>query len=76
MTPTIKSDWFTQTSNEPYDRHYYTLNNRRFDDYELLRAYWFQIHITNHVVTVHDVQKRKQARQSPSGFSTGFSTGK
>ena len=26
MTPTLKSDWFTQTSDEPYDRHHYELH--------------------------------------------------
>ena len=44
MTPTIKS--FTCTSTEPYDRHYYTVNEHTFHDYEQLRAWWFQQGIT------------------------------
>lgn len=58
MTPTIKS--FTQTSNKPYDRHYYTVNNKRFDDYEQLRAYWFMNSFTKgEAVVVHDYQQNK-----------------
>ena len=45
MTPTIKS--FTQTSNKPYDRHYYTVNEHIFHDYEQLREWWWQQGITN-----------------------------
>ena len=45
MTPTLKS--FTQTSNKPYDRHYYTVNDHTFHDYEQLRAWWWQQGITN-----------------------------
>ena len=53
MTPTIKS--FTCTSTAPYDRHYYTVNNKRFDDYEQLRAYWFSNTFTKgETVIVHD----------------------
>jgi len=33
---------FTSTSTEPYDRHYYTVNEHTFHDYEQLRAWWFQ----------------------------------
>ena len=55
MTPTTtNNNWFTHTSDKPYDRHYYTINNKRFDDYEHLRAYWFNTPITNQVVHVHD----------------------
>ena len=39
-------EWFAQTSDEPYDRHQYELqfNGQSiiFDDYEQMRAYWFQ----------------------------------
>jgi hypothetical protein len=48
MTPTLKSDWFTQTSDEPYDRHHYELHIKEqektvvFEDYDLLRSTWFQ----------------------------------
>ena len=44
MTPTIKS--FTCTSNKPYDRHYYQVNDNVFHDYEQLRAWWWQQGIT------------------------------
>jgi len=51
---------FTQTSNEPYDRHFYTVNRSNqstvtFEDYELMRAWWFQqMDTTNYTVTVLD----------------------
>ena len=59
MTPTTDSTWFTHTSDKSYDRHYYTIDKKRFDDYEQLRAYWFQIHITNQKVIVRDYKKKK-----------------
>ena len=57
MTPTIKS--FTQTSNKPYDRHFYQVklpnhNELAFEDYEQLRAWWFQTHHKNGIVHVYD----------------------
>ena len=51
MTPTKNTNWFTHTSDKPYDRHYYSVvgpqANRpmiraTFDSYEQLRAWWFQ----------------------------------
>ncbi len=58
MTPTIKS--FTHTSALPYDRHYYTVNNKRFDDYEQMRAYWFMNTFTKgETVIVHDYTNNK-----------------
>ena len=49
----IKS--FTCTSTKPYDRHYYTVNKKRFDDYEQLRAYWFMnTFAKGETVVVHD----------------------
>ena len=48
MTPSANTDnWFTCTSKEPYDRHHYRLqfNNKKsikFEDYELMRAAWFE----------------------------------
>ena len=58
MTLTIKS--FTCTSAAPYDRHYYTVNNKRFDDYEQLRAYWFSNTFTKgETVIVHDYTNSK-----------------
>ena len=60
MTPTIKqSDWFTHTSDKPYDRHYYTINGKRFDEYEHVRQYWWQQTITNQTVIVHDYKTKK-----------------
>lgn len=52
---------FTSTSNELYDRHFYqvTLPDGRvyqFEDYEMLRAFWFQnINSTGAVVDVMDM---------------------
>ena len=59
MTPTINSDWFTETSDKPYDRHYYTLGNKTFHDYEQCRVHWWNSVITNQVVNVHDYKKKK-----------------
>jgi len=68
MTPTTtNNNWFTHTSDTPYDRHYYTIDNKRFDDYEHLRAYWFQIPITNQTVIVHDYTHSKRTSDS-KGF--------
>ncbi len=66
MTPTLKS--FKQTSNKPYDRHYYTINNKRFDDYEQLRVWWFQQGITKGLkVNVMDYKHTKR-----TGGGQGF----
>ncbi len=65
MTPTIKS--FTNTSTDPYDRHYYTINNKRFDDYEQLRAYWWQQPMIYQPVIVHDYTIKKRI-----SYSKGF----
>jgi hypothetical protein len=60
MTPTTKqSDWFTSTSDKPYDRHYYTINGKRFDDYEHVRHHWWQQTITNQTVIIHDYKTNK-----------------
>ncbi|ADO99722.1 hypothetical protein RW291109_057 [Cyanophage S-RIM12_RW_29_1109] len=60
MTPTTTdSTWFTSTSDKLYDRHYYTINKKRFDDYDQLRQYWWQQTITNQTVIVHDYKKKK-----------------
>jgi len=62
MTPTTDSNWFTHTSDKLYDRHYYTINKQRFDDYDQLRQYWWQQTITNQTVIVHDYKKKKGFR--------------
>jgi hypothetical protein len=68
MTPTTtNTNWFTHTSDKPYDRHYYTIDNKRFDDYEHLRAYWWNISITNQTVIVHDYTHSKRTSDS-KGF--------
>lgn len=64
MTPTLKS--FTQTSNKPYDRHYYTVNRPyyeplTFGDYESMRSWWFQQSITEgFTVNVMDYTTQKR----------------
>ena len=47
MTPTTNTEWFTSTSDEPYDRHTYKIilsdgRYKDFKDYEHMRAYWMQ----------------------------------
>ncbi len=66
MTPTIKS--FTCTSTEPYDRHYYTVDDNAFHDYEQLRAWWWQQGITEGLtVNVMDYTTQKRVSQA-QGF--------
>jgi len=66
MTPTIKS--FTCTSTEPYDRHYYTVDDNVFHDYEQLRAWWWQQGITEGLtVNVMDYTTQKRVSQA-QGF--------
>ena len=62
MTPTTKdSNWFTSTSTAPYDRHYYTVNEHTFHDYEQLRAWWWQQGITKGLtVNVMDYTTKKR----------------
>ena len=71
MTPTSQSDWFTQTSHEPYDRHNYQLYIKEqeepitFDDYDLLRAAWFKAcHLgrLSHVKVVDIKQKDSKGK--------------
>lgn len=56
-----KVKWFEQTSDAPYDRHYYQISfpdgrSYQFPDYEVVRAFWFQsMDTTGAVVTVLDV---------------------
>ena len=58
---------FTQTSNEPYDRHHYELHftdNKTlvFDDYERMRSHWFQWVATGRLshVEVLDIKPKKK----------------
>jgi hypothetical protein len=68
MTPTTdNTTWFTSTSDKPYDRHYYTINNKRFDDYEHMRQYWWTQSIIDQTVIVHDYTHSKRISDS-KGF--------
>tara|TARA_Y100000592_G_C5281004_1_gene226265 strand:- start:96 stop:323 length:228 start_codon:yes stop_codon:yes gene_type:complete len=74
MTPTIDPTdprYFIQTSDAPYDRHEYVLsyNGEKellFNDYEHLRAYWFEAvrNFSGCTVQVLDIKKKK----SKGGF--------
>ena len=61
-------EWFAQTSDKPYDRHQYELqfNGQSiiFDDYDQLRAYWFQSahNWEGCKVNVLDHEKNKQQK--------------
>jgi hypothetical protein len=67
MTPTTNTNWFTHTSDKPYDRHYYTIDDKRFDDYDQLRAYWFQTPITRQPVLIHDLKHKRKTKSG--GFA-------
>jgi hypothetical protein len=58
--------YFEQSSYEPYDRHTYRIQydggqSITFDNYEVMRSYWFQNarNWQNCIVTVLDVKKEK-----------------
>jgi hypothetical protein len=65
-------EWFAQTSDEPYDRHQYQLvcNGQSiiFDDYDQMRAYWFQSarNYGGCKVNVLDIKQNK--KKSNGGF--------
>ena len=65
-------EWFAQTSDEPYDRHQYQLvcNGQSFifDDYDQMRAYWFQSarNYSECKVNVLDIKQNK--KKSNGGF--------
>tara|TARA_X000001036_G_scaffold13841_1_gene11785 strand:- start:2709 stop:2912 length:204 start_codon:yes stop_codon:yes gene_type:complete len=67
MTPTTNTNWFTHTSDKPYDRHYYTINDKRFDDYDHMRAYWFQTPTTRQPVLIHDLKHKPKTKSG--GFA-------
>ena len=74
MTPSVNTDnWFTCTSKEPYDRHHYRLqfNNKKsikFEDYELMRAAWFEWCNTGALSHVDVLDVTKVRASSPQGF--------
>ena len=73
MTPTkTNNNWFTHTSDKPYDRHQYKLHTKNnqsmlFDDYEQLRLTWFQTQQT-HMLSHVEVLDIKQKKNSEKGF--------
>lgn len=69
----VLPDWFAQTSDEPYDRHQYLLESKgsdalTFDDYEQMRAYWFQSVRNRSDCTVTVLDKKQQHKKSHGGF--------
>lgn len=71
MTPTKKSNWFTQTSDGLYDRHHYELHIKGqqktvvFEDYEQMRLTWFQ---TNHLGRLSHVNVIDKPKSKSKGF--------
>jgi hypothetical protein len=67
ITPTYKS--FTNTSDQPYDRHYYSieLNGKcyTFEDYNEVRRICYK---TDAVVSIIDYKKTKKRTSDTKGF--------
>ena len=63
---------FEQTSEEPYDRHQYELQfngqSLIFDDYEHMRAYWFQCVRNWKDCKVNVLDKKQTKKKSNGGF--------
>ena len=74
MTPTSKSNWFKQTCDKPYDRHNYELYIKEqekpvvFEDYELLRAAWFNTCHLGRLSHVNVVDATKVRTSRGQGF--------
>jgi hypothetical protein len=64
--------WFAQTSDEPYDRHQYELqfNGKSviFDDYEQMRAYWFECVRNWGNCKVNVLDKKQIKKKTKGGF--------
>ena len=65
--------YFTQTSDGSYDRHTYTVvfKNKKtltFDDYEQMRAYWFQCVRNWKDCKVNVLDKKQTKKKSNGGF--------
>ena len=65
--------YFTQTSDGSYDRHNYTVvfKNKKtlqFDDYEQMRAYWFQCGRNWKNCKVNVLDKKQIKKKSNGGF--------
>tara|TARA_R110002020_G_scaffold388585_1_gene599285 strand:+ start:303 stop:533 length:231 start_codon:yes stop_codon:yes gene_type:complete len=58
-------DWFERTSDLPYDRHKYKVHTKTgrthiFDDYEQVRAIWFQSkQLLSHIEVLDKETKQK-----------------
>ena len=65
-------EWCAQTSDEPYDRHQYQLecNGQSiiFDDYDQLRAYWFQSVRNWKDAKVNVLDRKQKKKKSNGGF--------
>ena len=64
---------FTQTSDDPYDRHSYRLNvpgsnSVVIEDYELLRAIWFEKCRNFTGCTVDVLDKKQNKKKTNGGF--------
>ena len=63
---------FEQTSDKPYDRHQYQLecNGQSiiFDDYDQLRAYWFQSVRNWKDAKVNVLDRKQNKKKSNGGF--------
>ena len=64
--------WFEQTSDAPYDRHQYQLESNGqsiiFDDYDLLRAYWFESVRNWKDAKVNVLDRKQNKKKSNGGF--------
>ena len=66
--------YFRQTSDKPYDRHNYRLefnegnNSIEFEDYEQLRAYWFECARNWKDCKVIVLDKKQNKKKSNGGF--------
>ena len=73
MTPTkTNNNWFTHTSDKPYDRHHYKLHTKNnksilFDNYEQLGSVWSQAQQT-HMLSHVEVLDIKQKKNHKKGF--------
>jgi len=70
--PSQLPEWFAQTSDEPYDRHQYELqfNGKSviFDDYEQMRAYWFECVRNWGNCKVNVLDKKQIKKKTKGGF--------
>jgi hypothetical protein len=64
--------WFEQTSDESYDRHQYQLEfngqSLIFDDYDQLRAYWFECARNWDDCKVNVLDRKQNKKKTNGGF--------